>query len=104
MEKLEYRMESRPAVAGRSPVLVGVTGSGNCEVLIEGGGEPGHCRLAVHTSARGFAHIWQAVLADFCAEYAVGGLAIEIHDVGATPAVVSLRLAQALEAWEAGYA
>lgn len=103
METLEYRMESRTAVPGRAPVLVGVTGSGNCEVLVEGGGEPGHAQVVVHTSARGFDHIWRAVLADFCAAHAVGGLHIEINDVGATPAVVSLRLAQALEAWEAGH-
>ena len=62
------------------------------------------CAIDVHTAAQGFAPIWQAVLRDFGERHAAGGLKIEIHDVGATPAVVSLRLDQALEAWEEGNA
>lgn len=41
-----------------------------------------------------------AVLADAVARHAAGGLALAINDAGATPAVVSLRLDQALEALE----
>jgi malonate decarboxylase delta subunit len=100
MEKLHYVLPSRAAQPGGVPVLVGVTASGNCEVLLEpGAGET--CTVEVHTSALGFAPIWEAVFADFSERAAAGGLKIEIHDVGATPAVVSLRLDQALEAWEA---
>ena len=101
METLHYVLPSRATThPGREPVLVGVTASGNCEVLLEAAaGET--CAVAVHTSALGFAPIWQAVLTDFSERRAAGGLSIEIHDVGATPAVVSLRLDQAIEAWEA---
>lgn len=95
MEKLNFKMQSQPA-ATASPVLVGVTASGNCEVLIEQG-QGADCEVNVDTSARGFGPIWQAVVTDFCARWATGGLRIDIHDVGATPAVVSLRLDQAME-------
>lgn len=100
MERLQYEVPTRGAAAARKPVLVGVTASGNCEVLVEAGGVPDRCRVEVHTAAVGFGTIWQAVLRDFGERHAAGGLRIEIHDVGATPAVVSLRLDQALETWE----
>lgn len=102
MERLQYEVHTRGTAAPREPVLVGVTASGNCEVLVETGGAPERCAIDVHTSALGFSAIWQAVLRDFGDRHAAGGLKIEIHDVGATPAVVSLRLDQALEAWEEG--
>lgn len=100
MEKLHYELDTRGAAAARKPVLVGVTASGNCEVLVEGGGVAQRCSIAVNTSARGFAPIWEAVFRDFSERHPAGGLKIEINDVGATPAVVSLRLDQALEVWE----
>jgi malonate decarboxylase delta subunit len=40
------------------------------------------------------------VLRDFHERHALGGIAISIHDMGATPAVVSLRLDQAALALE----
>ena len=87
----------------RAPT-VGVTASGNCEILVEPADAPDTCRVSVNTSAIGFGAIWQAVLGDFGRRHAAGGLAIEINDVGATPAVVSLRLDQAIEAWEEDHA
>ena len=102
MERTEYQLLSRDAAPHSAPVLVGVTASGNCEVLVESGAPDGHCKVSVHTSAIGFGPIWQAVLRDFSERHAVGGMQIEIHDVGATPAIVGLRLDQALEAWEEG--
>lgn len=100
MERLQYEVEARGTATARKPVLVGVTASGNCEVLVEAGGVPERCTIDVHTAAQGFGPIWQAVVRDFGERHMAGGLKIEIHDVGATPAVVSLRLDQALEAWE----
>lgn len=103
MEKLVYELASAardtPPVS-HAPVLVGVVGSGNCEVLVEDGTTPQRCIVTVNTSAHGFGPIWAAVLGDFAARAAAGRLQIEINDVGATPAVVSLRLDQAIEAWE----
>lgn len=95
MEKLNFKIQSKPA-ASADPVLVGVTASGNCEVLVEQA-HGADCEINIDTSARGFGAIWQAVVQDFCERWATGGLRVEIHDVGATPAVVSLRLDQAME-------
>lgn len=81
--------------------LFGVVSSGNLEVLVESGPGPECCRFHVETAARGFADVWRAVLADFAANHCVGGLVFSIHDAGATPAVVSLRLAQAVQSLEA---
>jgi malonate decarboxylase delta subunit len=51
----------------------------------------------VSTSAQGFGEIWQAVLSDFVARYNLANLQISINDGGSTPAVVCLRLDQAME-------
>ncbi len=100
MEDLTLELASRAHPRTDGTVLVGVVASGNCEVLLEGGAPPAECVVTVHTPVRGFDSIWQAVLADFAERQRAGGLKIEINDVGATPAVVSLRLDQALEVWE----
>jgi malonate decarboxylase delta subunit len=102
MEHLEYWLPSETQAREHEPVLVGVVGSGNCEVLVEGGGEDVRRAVTVKTSALGFAAICDAVLRDFAARCRAGRLKFEINDVGATPAVVSLRLDQAIEAWEEG--
>ncbi len=79
------------------PRVCGVVSSGNLEVLVESG-EPGDsCRIDVHTPAEGFRDIWNAVLGDFVERHPVGGVNVTINDAGATPAVVSLRLDQAVE-------
>jgi malonate decarboxylase delta subunit len=100
MEQLRYKLPSKTQSKQSDAVLVGVTASGNCEVLLEKNSDAAHCSVDIQTSARGFGQIWQAVLTDFAERKQAGGLKIEIHDVGATPAVVSLRLDQAIEAWE----
>lgn len=98
MERLVFELESAPAPRPRRPpVVVGVVASGNLEVLVEPGGAPGRCRVEVATSADGFREIWEAVLRDFAARHAVAGLAVAVNDAGATPAVVTLRLDQAVE-------
>ncbi|BDG05497.1 malonate decarboxylase acyl carrier protein [Anaeromyxobacter oryzae] len=100
MERLTFELESPGAPAQRAaPVVVGVVASGNLEVLVEGTAPPGRCHVEVATSAVGFGEIWRAVLEDFAALHAVGGLALSVNDAGATPAVVTLRLGQAVEEW-----
>ncbi|WP_027478433.1 malonate decarboxylase acyl carrier protein [Curvibacter gracilis] len=106
LETLHFSFTGTQPAGRFAPVLVGVVGSGNLEVLIEpladgtrtsdstsAGGE---CRLEVSTSARGFAPIWRAVAEDFHARHPLGGVLISINDMGATPAVVNLRLDQAV--------
>jgi len=85
--------------ARAAAVICGVVASGNLEVLVEAGDDPAFCDIVVNTSAEGFGDIWRAVLRDFAARHAVGGLTLSINDVGATPAVVSLRLDQAFESF-----
>jgi malonate decarboxylase delta subunit len=94
LEVLEFTFPgSRPAGA-IAPVLVGVVGSGNLEVLLEPAAGSA-CSVRIETSARGFGPIWQAVLGDFHQRHPLAGVRISINDMGATPAVVSLRLDQA---------
>jgi malonate decarboxylase delta subunit len=96
MESLHYEFAGTRRVAGFAPVLVGVVGSGNLEVLVEpAAADAGVCRFSVETSARGFGAIWEAVLRDFQQRHGFQGLRVSINDMGATPAVVSLRLDQA---------
>jgi malonate decarboxylase delta subunit len=98
MERLVFELESAGAAAVvRPPVVVGVVASGNLEVLVEPGAGPGRCRVEVATSADGFREIWEAVLRDFVARRPVAGLSLSVNDAGATPAVVTLRLEQAVE-------
>jgi malonate decarboxylase delta subunit len=100
MEKLEFSIPARAATPGqnfaRGFALCGVVGSGNLEVLVDAGPAAGFCEVSVSTSARGFGQIWQALLSEFAAQNPAGGTRIAINDMGATPAVVSLRLGQAL--------
>jgi malonate decarboxylase delta subunit len=102
MEHLSFEFgpfPDRPPPAG--PVIVGVVGSGNLEALLEPASLEGRMRVEVHTSARGFAETWQAVIGDFAERVRMPNLRVTINDGGATPAVVGLRLAQAAREMEA---
>ncbi|MGC2164428.1 MAG: malonate decarboxylase acyl carrier protein [Gallionella sp.] len=98
VENLHYRFEGGNPSRGTS-AIVGVLGSGNLEVLVEPAEIGGACDISIATSARGFGTIWQAVIADFFARHRLGDMRISINDAGATPAIVSLRLDQALETY-----
>ncbi|AOY64502.1 malonate decarboxylase acyl carrier protein [Xanthomonas citri pv. glycines] len=101
METLRYRFDGqRGARAGLEHALVGVVASGNLEVLVERVPLEGAMEIDILTAARGFGAIWQAVLDDFAARHPLRDVRISINDVGATPAVVSLRLEQALDVLE----
>lgn len=99
----EYR-GGRALAAPAAATLTGVVGSGNLEVLVEPAALGGACRVEVTTAAVGFGRIWQAVMDDFFARHPLADVHISINDVGATPAVVSLRLDQAVEAFRGGAA
>jgi malonate decarboxylase delta subunit len=95
METLTFDFTGGRVLAPFVPMLVGVVASGNLEILVEPG-PAGTCRVDIDTSARGFGDVWEAVLRDFHDRHALSGLSLAIHDMGATPAVVSLRLDQAI--------
>lgn len=100
MENLKFRFENGQGHAGSMSHLVGVVSSGNLEVLIEPATLGGACEIEVNTAAHGFGDIWQAVMADFHARWPLADTRISINDMGATPAVVSLRLDQAVESMQ----
>ena len=97
MEHLSYRFEGGTRTLPRPSDVVGVVGSGNLEVLIETAPLDGACTIDIATAAVGFGAIWQAVMTDFHARWQLMDTRIAINDMGATPAVVSLRLDQAVE-------
>ena len=105
MERLEYDFAGgKPIAARNAPVLAGVLGSGNLEVLVEAADLNGAVRVEIDTAARGFGAIWQAVLADVFERWQIGDIRVSINDAGATPAVVALRLDQALQDYTGGAA
>ncbi|HEL3005906.1 TPA: malonate decarboxylase acyl carrier protein [Stenotrophomonas maltophilia] len=103
METLDYRFEGHTAVQfPRGAVLVGVLASGNLEILLEPAALDGAMTVRIITAAKGFGSVWQAVISDFAQRHPLRDVRISINDAGATPAVVSLRLDQAVETLRAG--
>ncbi|WP_419820624.1 malonate decarboxylase subunit delta [Acinetobacter sp.] len=86
-------------VAGSAPgkqVLVGCVGSGDLEILMEPN-LAGKLSIAVTTSVDGSEQRWKNVFERMFTEQTPPAVHIEIHDFGATPGVVRLRLEQAFE-------
>lgn len=103
METLDYRFDGKtPVRFPHDAVLVGVLASGNLEVLLEPAAQDGAMTVHVVTAAQGFGTIWQAVIGDFARRHPLRDVRVSINDAGATPAVVSLRLDQAVETLLAG--
>lgn len=99
MEQFNAHCESKAAAPGVNGTVVGVVGSGNLEVLVEKG-ETSAAVFNVLTAVGGYRPLWDAVMQDFARRQAIGGLTFSIHDAGASPPVVMLRLLQALEAYQ----
>ena len=100
MEKFSQSVPSTPIAWPKDAPwsLAGVVGSGNLEVLLEPApASPGAVEFAVETPIPGYRDSWLAALEDFASHYALGGTKVTIHDQGAPPVVVKLRLRQALD-------
>ena len=85
--------------AGQAPVkkaLVGCVGSGDLEILMQPNDE-GMLSIEVTTSVDGSAQRWKNVFERMFAEQTPPAVHMDIHDFGATPGVVRLRLEQAFE-------
>jgi malonate decarboxylase delta subunit len=93
MENLSFEY----ATGGRKPrrCHVGVVGSGDLEILLEPSRDA-KAHVTIQTSVGGFASTWKAVLDRFFERYDEAA-DIVIHDSGATPGTVALRLQQAVE-------
>ena len=93
MEKLHFEYNNSTPVENFAHV--GVVASGDLEILVyPADGEK--TTLDIVTGSDGFKQVWQDVLDRFFARYPLNGKFI-IHDFGATPGVVNLRLTQAME-------
>ena len=101
MEHLQFHFDGGKPVRSAAPQLVGVVASGNLEVLVEHAPLSGACEVDVNTAVNGFGKIWQEVVRDFFERHRRGDVRLSINDAGATPATVSLRLDQAIEAFVA---
>ncbi len=95
METMSFLHTAARALPGaRASAIIGVVASGNLEALFErvlGGHE---CVVEVVTAIAGYGAVWSEVIADFVERYSPGGVRISIHDGGARPDTVALRLAQ----------
>lgn len=101
MERLEFKFSgSHELTAKNKQIISGVLGSGNLEVLVEAA-SGSVCTVEIDTAAVGFGKIWEAVIGDVMQRWDIGGIRISINDAGATPAVVALRLEQALKSYVA---
>ncbi|MCE7530025.1 malonate decarboxylase acyl carrier protein [Polynucleobacter sp. IMCC 29146] len=103
METFEFKFgpwSKQSQLSNKKPIIVGVVGSGNLEVLVEEVDLNGGTKFYLETSIDGFEKTWQAVLADFAEQERFANTIITINDGGATPAVVQLRLAQAAQQWK----
>lgn len=95
MENLTFRHTTKTPLPGAKPLAItGVVASGNLEVLLERVLPATECTVEIATPIAGYADVWEAVVADFVARAAPGGLRISINDGGARPDTVSLRLLQ----------
>ncbi|WP_339070363.1 malonate decarboxylase subunit delta [Pseudomonas idahonensis] len=94
METLSFQFPA--GQPGRGRALVGCVGSGDLEVLLEPG-QPGTLTIQVQTSVNGSADRWQHLFERMFDGQLPPALLIDIHDFGATPGVVRLRLEQGFE-------
>lgn len=93
MEQLHFKYKGQDNVRNRAHV--GVVGSGDLEVLFEPA-KSDDIDVTVITGSDGFQAVWNKVLERFFTRYPIK-VNVTIHDFGATPGVVNLRLSQALE-------
>nr|WP_028550699.1 malonate decarboxylase subunit delta [Paenibacillus sp. UNC451MF] len=93
MEHLHFQYKTELRVIKRG--CVGVVASGDLEILVEPSPN-GIAEVNIRTQTEGYGQIWQAVFDRFFQTYNITAQ-IQINDFGATPGVVSLRLAQVVE-------
>lgn len=94
METLSFEFPAGQPPLGRA--LVGCVGSGDLEVMLEPGA-PGKLSIHVVTSVNGAASRWQRLFERMFDGQTPAAMSINIHDFGATPGVVRLRMEQGFE-------
>ncbi len=93
METMNFEYPASTEVPKRA--CVGVVASGDLEVLLQPS-KDSKSRVTIQTSVLGFKDTWKSVMDWFFGQY-TDAADIVIHDAGATPGTVVLRLQQAVE-------
>lgn len=93
METMNYEYPASTKVPKRA--CVGVVASGDLEVLLQPS-KDSKSHVFIQTSVVGFGDTWKSVMDWFFGQY-TDAADIVIHDAGATPGTVVLRLQQAVE-------
>lgn len=96
MEQLIFRYDAARCISKRAHI--GVVSSGDLEILIEPS-DAGQAEVRIRTQSEGFGDTWKALLDRFFLTNDIAAK-IDVNDFGATPGVVTLRLAQAMEVLE----
>lgn len=94
METLNFEFSAGEPITRTA--VVGCVGSGDLEILMKPH-QTGTVSIRVITSVDGSAQHWQHVFERIFSIQTPQAMQIDIHDFGATPGVVRLRLEQALE-------
>lgn len=93
LEKMTYTFPATKTINKRAHV--GVVGSGDLEILITPN-DSLQTEIIIRTGISGYKNTWDTVIKRFFRQHDVAAK-LTINDFGATPGVVTLRLAQALE-------
>lgn len=95
METLTF--EFAAAEIPKKSALVGCVGSGDLEILMEPNSSGETMTIKVVTSVDGRQQHWKNLFERIFSLHRPPAVNIDIHDFGATPGVVRLRLEQAFE-------
>jgi len=93
METMHFDYPASTTVPKR--ICLGVVASGDLEVLLQPS-KDAQSHVLIQTSVAGFEQTWKAVLDWFFSTY-TDAADIVIHDAGATPGTVAMRLQQTVE-------
>jgi malonate decarboxylase delta subunit len=104
MEQLNFSFDGLASSDRGVYAIAGVVASGDLEILVEREALDGRCEIDIRTSVHGFETTWRAVMQRFVATRPLANTRVVVNDSGATPAVVSLRLAQAAQSLDEGSA
>lgn len=97
LQNLEFKYESENTqTIAPEWFHLGVTGSGDLEVMFVKKNLGGNVEAKVCTPVVGFDSVWEKMIGKFVADTGIGNVVIEINDDNATPIVVYMRLRQAL--------
>ncbi|KTD09021.1 malonate decarboxylase subunit delta [Legionella gratiana] len=102
METMEFRFTLPGNRLRGKKTVCGVVGSGNLEVIIEEN-DTSETLFMIQTAVEHYKPVWKMVIGDFVNRYKPVGLQFTLNDNGAMPAVVLLRLSQALEEFQGYY-